>query len=319
MAAATDRSGSDPDGAAGRPRLAVIVNPEAGTARSWDPAALETRIRAALEGVGEVVAFEAVPGREIESAIERHFADAAIDMVVVGGGDGTASTAACHAIRTEKPVAILPLGTFNLFARLNGFPPTLEGTLDLLGTARVAPVDAGRIGERWFLHHVTIGAHPRIIRLREDRTYASRWGKMLAGVRAFMTALADPPKVRLSIETDHERLGGEFTNVAITVNELAETPAMAPVPADPQGGRLAVYTTRTRRPVDFLLFTVMALAGRWRSNPLNGFARARQVAVVSPKSQIRLSVDGEAVDWTGPLQLEIVPGALQVLRPAAAG
>ncbi|MEJ1157490.1 diacylglycerol/lipid kinase family protein [Prosthecomicrobium sp. N25] len=303
-------------GEAASRRMAVLVNPEAGTARTWDPAALETRIREALAPIGTVVLFEAVQGAGLATAVERVFDDAAVDLVVVGGGDGTASTAASHAIRTGKPVAVLPLGTFNLFARLNGFTPTLDGTLDSLATASVEAIDVGRIGDRWFLHHVTIGAHPRIIRLREAHDYGSRWGKMLAGARAFVSALSDPPQVRLAIHADRERLSGAFSNVAVTVNELAETPAVAPVPADPQGGRLAVYATRSRRATDFLMFTLLALAGRWRSNPWNGFARARRVSIMAHRPVLRLSIDGEAVDWSLPLEVEIVPGALNVLRPS---
>lgn len=321
---------SDPTGRAAAPmgagstrRIAVVVNREAGTSRAWAVEALEEKLRDALADLGSVVRYEAVDGAGIVPAIEAAFADTGSDLVVVGGGDGTASTAAAAALKHDKPVCVLPLGTFNLFARLTGFPPDLDGTLDRLAEATIERIDVGRIagaGEepRVFLHHVTIGAHPRIVRMREGISYSGRWGKKLAVVRAWMKAMADPPRLRLTIRTDREDLRGAFASVAVTVNELAETPSAAPVPADPQGGRLALYATRATTPGRFLLFTLNALAGRWRSNPLAAFARARNAEIVAARPVLQLSVDGEPVDLAGPLSIAVEPGVLPVLKPRAA-
>lgn len=299
---------------AGERRIAVIINREAGTARTWDDEVLAETVRAALDPVGAVQDVVLTTGADLVAHMERAFGDPAIDLVVVGGGDGTASTAASHAIRHDKPVCVLPLGTFNLFARLNGFPPTLEGALGMLKEAQLARIDAGRFGERYFLHHVSIGAHPRVIRLREGFSYSGRWSKKLAGVRAWIQAILDPPKVRLTIRADTQELRGTFSNVMVTVNELAETPSVAPVAADPQGGRLALYATRTTTPRNFVLFTLFALAGRWRSNPLAAFARAHRVAIRTKLTRIALSIDGERVEVQAPLDIELVPEALTVLR-----
>ena len=302
----------------GARRVAMIVNRQAGTVRSWDEAALTARLRAAADRLGHLAELVLADPADLHDHMERAFADPAIDLVVIGGGDGTASSAAAAAIRHGKPICVLPLGTFNLFARLSGFPPDLEAALARLGDGELVSIDAGRIGERWFVHHVSIGAHPRVIRLREEAGYTNRRGKMLAGIRAWAHAILDPPKLNLSIGADETTLRGAFASVLVTVNELAEQPAMAPLPRDPLGGRLAVYATRTMSPGRLILFTLMALAGRWRSNPFAAFAKARRVAIRSTRPSLHLAMDGEQVEMTVPFQVELVPAALTVLRLPAA-
>ena len=52
------------------------------------------------------------------------------DKVVAGaGGDGTIDAIASAIVGTDKILAVLPLGTFNLFARRLGIPLELEAAI----------------------------------------------------------------------------------------------------------------------------------------------------------------------------------------------
>jgi len=54
----------------------------------------------------------------LSKAIVAHKDD--VDIVVVGGGDGTLLTAIDGLVETKLPLAVLPLGTFNELARTHG-------------------------------------------------------------------------------------------------------------------------------------------------------------------------------------------------------
>ena len=75
--------------------------------------------------------------------------------------------------------------------------PDLAAALGQLHAAEVKLVDAGRANGRLFLHHVSFGLQPRMVRIRERLGYRSRLTKMLAAVRASFAVLLKRRRERL--------------------------------------------------------------------------------------------------------------------------
>ena len=92
---------------------------------------------------------------ELKETLLRH--GPATDRIVIGGGDGTISNALPELLQLDKPLAVLPLGTANDFARSLGLPQ------DSLAAARVAlhgrthRVDVGLVNGRPFLNVANVG------------------------------------------------------------------------------------------------------------------------------------------------------------------
>lgn len=205
VARAPSRSSVGPAG-----RVVVVINAKAGAARASDRADLVARIRDAVAAVGALVDIQFVEPKLWTRTLTGLAERADVDTVIVGGGDGSVSSAGQVFVGTGKAMGVIPLGTFNLFARSLGIPIGLDDTLASLATAVVRPVDVGVLSDdtdrRWvFLHHVSLGFHPQFIEVREAMPYGSRIGKMLASLRVWLRTVRSLKQMSLAFSGDFER------------------------------------------------------------------------------------------------------------------
>lgn len=154
-------------------RALVIVNPSARGGRG-------ARALARLRGDSRVIA-EWVDSQDAADLVARVAAaqDGGYDAVAVAGGDGTV-TLALEGLRAGQraPLAILPIGSGNDFARDCGVPATIEAAWATLasGVARTVDVaEAGQGGPR-FGCVGSVGLDEMALRV----LYASRWPRSKA-------------------------------------------------------------------------------------------------------------------------------------------
>jgi len=66
-----------------------------------------------------------------------------VDMVIAAGGDGTIGAVATHLAGSGVPLAILPLGTSNDFARALSLPLSLDAAVRVIVAGIPSPIDLG--------------------------------------------------------------------------------------------------------------------------------------------------------------------------------
>jgi diacylglycerol kinase (ATP) len=134
-------------------RLALIANERSGG--GLQPAELAERLRAR--------------GAEVERFLLDERANAAgggFERIVVAGGDGSVGCAAELAGRLELPLAVIPAGTANDFARAHGIPLSLETALELaVRGEQLELLELGYLGDRPFVNVVSAGLAPAAARL----------------------------------------------------------------------------------------------------------------------------------------------------------
>ena len=298
----------------------ILVNGSAGTVRTLGITNVRSLIDNVVQELQLPFKLHVLQGNEIDACVRKAIAEG-VSAIAVGGGDGTISGVAHQLLGTDIPLAVLPLGTMNLFAKAMGMPDSLEAALRSLAHTKVVDVDVGRINGRTFLLQVSLGLHPKIVRMRENLGYSSRLTKILGGVRAFFAALADPSRLRLLLSVDGAPNAFKCPAVVITNNLYGK--GHIPFQDRLDEGVLGLYVVKT---VDLLPALSMArdlALGNWQDSPHVTTLRARIIDIVKLSSRFRrrrhitASVDGELETYSLPIRLEIKPGVLRLLKPVS--
>jgi YegS/Rv2252/BmrU family lipid kinase len=215
-------------------RLALIANDAAGAGVTGaGRVASGLRRRGAdveVHDVRQVCAPDGDPAAVLAGRPER---------VVVAGGDGSVGGAAELAARLDVPLAVVPIGTANDFARALGVPHDVDDAVALASArdARTCRVDLARAGTRAFVNVASTGLS--VLAARGAHELKPRLGPLAYAVGALRAGLtARPVSVNVAVD-GREWFAGEAWQVIVAGTGAfgggAELDA-----ADPQDHRLDV-------------------------------------------------------------------------------
>jgi diacylglycerol kinase family enzyme len=186
--------------------IALVANSRSGG--STDP----DRIAALLERAGAQVRM--VPLDELDGAGSLPMGT---DRLVIAGGDGSIGVAAEAACDAGVPLAVVPTGTANDFARAQGLPVNLERACALAAgpSATTRCCEIGRVGAHPFVNAAAAGLSAVASRLAEP--HKPRLGPLayaVGALRAGLTAPTLPCQVRCD---GRECFAGDVWQVVIGV------------------------------------------------------------------------------------------------------
>lgn len=294
-----------------------VLNKDGGTFRTMDMEAFAARVEAIMAEHGHTVEIRVVAGKELISELERAAADPASQALLAGGGDGTISSAAEVCFRTGMPLAAIPAGTMNLFARSLKIPLNPEDAVRALAAGRMVGVDIATANGRPFVHQYSVGIHVRLVRIREGMTYGSRLGKIFASLRAIALAVYRPPgfdaEIRTTRGVDIRRASG----ITVSNNLLGE--GHIPHADSIDRGVLGVYVVDPMPELELLKLCLQVLLGTWKGHPLVSEKEVTFVSLRFPrrKSSAQALIDGELVALEKRVDIQIHPRALNVIAPLA--
>jgi diacylglycerol kinase family enzyme len=295
-----------------------VFNRDGGSLRTIDLAALAADATRIFAEHGRTLECRVVAGEDLLLELDRAARDKSADGLLVGGGDGSVSAAAAVAYRLGVPLAVLPAGTMNLFARSLKVPLVLEDALQALAQGTWGNVDIATANGRPFVHQYSVGIHPRLVRVRESLAYHSRWGKIVATVRAIALAVSRPPLFEAEITTSERTVRHQASNVVVSNNLLGS--GHIPHADVLDQGELGVYVVAPMGTIAMARFCIRVLIGAWKRSPLVSEQTAKRVILSFPrrKSSAQAVIDGELVPLESKVEVVVHPGALKVLLPAVA-
>ncbi|OEO29217.1 hypothetical protein VW23_026630 [Devosia insulae DS-56] len=294
-----------------------VFNKDGGTFRTMDMAAFVATAERIFAEHGQSIDCRVVDGDQLSAELERAAADPTSEVVLAGGGDGTISAAAGICFAHKMALAVLPAGTMNLFARSLGVPLQLEAALGAIARGQVAAVDIATANGRPFVHQFSVGLHSRLVRIRNELTYHSRWGKMLASLRAIGLALSRPLVFEAEISTSKGTDRRKATAIAVSNNVLGE--GHVPYAEAVDRGVLGVYVVKPMPPAELARLALSLAFGNWKAHPLVSEREVAQVSLRFPhrKASALAVIDGELIPLERQVDLRIHAGGLKVVQPAA--
>ncbi|HEX2727879.1 MAG TPA: diacylglycerol kinase family protein [Beijerinckiaceae bacterium] len=299
-------------------RVTALVNAAAGTAERHGPDALRGTLADAFERQGLSVDLQFVPGDQLREAAEAARGAAArgeIDAVAVGGGDGTISTVAAVLAGTGIPLAVLPLGTLNHFAKDLGIPADLDAAVAVISPANMRAVDVASVNGEVFVNNSSIGIYPYMVVDRERRRSLHGQSKWVAMFWALLRGLRYFPLRRLSICAEGWAEPCRTPCVFVGNNEYCLDASSFGTRERLNAGTLCLYVARQQsRPALLWLAFRSAIGLLDRKRDLRTF-KSGSVDISSRTSRLLVALDGEVLVMRSPLEYRVRPGALRVFAP----
>ena len=237
-------------------------------------------------------------------------------LFVAAGGDGTINTVVQPLIHTEAILGVIPVGTYNHFAKDLGIPLAWRDALDVVINGDIKPIDAARINDRFFVNNISMGLYPELVARREEkgRDYPRWKARLLAAI----ATLRKYPHIAVTLDSEHhhEVIKTHVLMISNNSYDLSRLGIEAPRRALEEG-RLSVYWLPHVRRLTLTRFVAHYLAGRVHETPGFRSFRTSRVKIQSSKRHLHLGIDGEVVTMDGPLTITIVPQSLSVKVPKA--
>jgi len=302
------------------PPLHLIANEASGRGEGAQLLAL-ARARCDAQGRALWVYSITDKCRTIESVAQQALARARRDggVVAAAGGDGTIRSVAQILAGTGVTMAVIPVGTFNFFARNFAIPENAEAALDVALGTHQRTVSLGSINAEVFLINASIGLYAKAIQEREQRT--SRFGRrrIVVILSTLMSILAGHRNLELRLTHDEGSEWVRTPTVFIGNNALQLRNLALDVAECASRGQLAVVTMR---PVGTWGLLRLALRGLMRAlqrdEALQMFC-SESLEIRHPRARSFLvALDGELLRLHSPLKIAVLPGALQLRVPEAA-
>lgn len=300
------------------PALPITVIMNAGSGRR-DAENDRRQIEEALERSGREYRIVpcARPG-DLERAAREAVADAARHprIVAAAGGDGTINAVAGHVLGTGLSLGVIPLGTYNFFARDLGIPLDPARAAAALVDGRVRRVHVAHVNGRLFLINATFGLYRRVLEERER--YKHRFGRyrFVTVPSALITLMRNHRTYRVELELDGRPAVLHTLMLFFGLNTLQLEKLDLDVAECTARGRLAVLALRPMSRLELLGIALRGALQRLEQAPnLQRHCASRVDVYWRGARRIRVAVDGETIECEVPLRFEVLPDALPVVVP----
>ena len=297
-------------------RCILLLNrASGGNQRGLDPREVCQTTEQIFTAAAHVISSDLIAAQELESALALAIGTRP-HAILVGGGDGTVSTAARLLGGTGIAMGILPMGTFNLAARDFGVPLEIDAAARFLADAGAFPVDVLEVAGHACLCTTILGFYPEFSKIFENRDHGGRWWKktlkLITGLRAtFVNARAIP----LSWECDGNGGGTARTKFSAFVpGRYKDSAGLIPARTEFSSGKLTAYIGKQEKPAAVLRAMVDYTLGLHEHNAaLEIVTGSRMTLRAARRKSCRAMLDGEILRLSFPIELRVRPKHLMVL------
>jgi diacylglycerol kinase (ATP) len=247
----------------------------------------------------------ASPGETIAAHRDR------IDLVIVGGGDGTLNASAEALVEAGLPLGLLPLGTANDLARTLGLPTDLAGAAAVIARGRTRRIDLGLINGKHFFNVASLGLSTEVAR-ELTRETKRRWG-VLGYPLSLWRVARRMRSFRADIRCDQDRRRLRSIQIWIGNGRHFGGGMTIATDAEIDDGKLDLVSLAPR---SFWQLVLSSPALRWgHHHAVHRLRHWRGTEIeIRTRRPMPINTDGEVTTRT-PANVRIVPEALSVYVP----
>jgi diacylglycerol kinase family enzyme len=274
-------------------------------------------LKAKFHTTGKVEVRTLLKSDDLDATVKAAIADGH-DTIVAAGGDGTICGTAGALVGSGVRMGVLPLGTFNFFARSLCIPEESDEAARIVTEGRDKPITIGEVNGHVFINNASLGAYAAILNERE--AIYRRWGRSrLAAYWSVLVAMVTiyrPLTMRITVDGELVRARSPMAFVAVSAYQLDEYEIEG---ADAiRNGKFAVLLAP-----DCGRFKLIWKALRFA---FRGVEKGRDftlltgedVLIETRRSHRLVARDGERERMEGPYRFKILKDALTVRVPRVA-
>lgn len=237
-----------------------------------------------------------------------------VQLVILGGGDGTISSAAEALYHHKLPFAILPLGTANDLARSLGIPNNLPAAFQIILDNHRGKINLGTINGHYFLNAAHIGLGVTVTHELTPEV-KKKWG-VFSYLKAVFSAFKnnDSFHARITVKGKTYKLrsiqlavgNGRYYGGGNVIDENSEI----------DDGLLCLYSLPPSTLWELLTRAPLLRYGKHSQMEKTFTVSAKRIEINTTHAK-EIHADGEPVSKT-PAIFEVIPHALEVIRPPSA-
>jgi YegS/Rv2252/BmrU family lipid kinase len=283
----------------------LIINP---SSRSGQVEALDEAVQLLKSSGFEVSVCESESETHLVSLIEEYEREDGI--VIIGGGDGTISSA-LEALHTyQRTLAIFPMGTANDLARSLGVPANLLEAAQMIVDGRRERISLAKVNnEHFFINVAHVGLGVDVT--RELSSDSKKFFGVFAYLGAFLRAIKQNKSFKVHIKTDDWQISTKVIHLAIGNGRFYGGGNIVDERSTLLDGQLNLFFIKPQPWWQLLL-----LGPSLRKGALNTTDRIVRKAsdkfTIQTSNSKQLEADGE-FKTTTPAEFEVIPKAIEAI------
>ncbi|MFQ3617930.1 MAG: lipid kinase [Cyanobacteriota bacterium] len=267
-----------------------------------------------LDNLGfELVLVPSKQSDELAQLIRRHKDE--LDLVIIGGGDGTLNRVVDVLVETQLPLGILPLGTANDLARTLGLPQSVPEACRAIAQGNHRSIDLGWVNGKYFFNVASLGLSVKITR-RLSQGMKQRWGILAYAISA-VQALTQLHPFQAEIQVDGQVIVVKTLQIAVGNGRYYGGGMAIAEDAAIDDQRLDLYSLEVKHWWQFIPLLWKMRRGQQASLPWVRGLHGQEIAIRTREPHA-INTDGEITTAT-PATFRVIPQALTVLVAGSSG
>jgi len=247
--------------------------------------------------------------KDLPQLVKKH--QERVEMVIVGGGDGTLNAAVDSLVEAKLPLGILPLGTANDLARTLNIPLQIKAACQAIAFGELKYIDLGWVNGKYFFNVASLGLS---VKITESLSKGAKrqWG-VLAYALSAIKVISKTRPFHATIRSHGEEFKVKTIQIAVGNGRYYGGGLAIAADAAIDDQRLDLYSLEVNSWWQMFPLLRTLRKGEQAIHPWVLTREGEEFEVLTRKTHA-INTDGEITTQT-PAIFRVIPHALQVYMP----